>query len=119
MRSLHAFIVAGLMAMALVFAPAGAQAQPAAAPAQSSSFDIVRAAVITTGVVVGSVVAVIVTDGLIIPAYAYATGATGVAAEGTMAAAMGGYVTADTVRNVMSLFGAISGGLFADSWYRR
>ena len=125
---------AGLIAAALLAAPLSAQAQtaplPNAAANAVSSFDAYRAAAITAGVIVGATVAVIVTEGLIIPAYAYVTGAgttaatgsaAGAATAGTMATTSGttaagaghGYAF---VHGAARLFGAISGGFIADGW---
>jgi hypothetical protein len=86
---------------------------------------------ITAGVIGGGLVAVIVTDGLVIPVYAWATGAeAGGMFAGVNLPTVGGafrslgewgtrfargarYRMGDTIR----VFGAVSGGLLADSWY--
>jgi len=104
---------AGVIAAALLAAPvtasgvALAQAYPPTVE-RVSSFDAYRALAITFGVVAGSAVAVIVTDGLIIPIYSAVTGA------GSAVAAGEGY---GLMSGAIRLFGAISGGLIADSWY--
>ena len=104
--TMKTIVRAGLIAAALLAAPLSAQAQtapmPNAASNAVSSFDAYRAAAITAGVIVGATVAVIVTEGLIIPAYAYVTGAGH------------GYAF---VHGAARLFGAISGGFSADGWY--
>ncbi|GHD57993.1 hypothetical protein GCM10017083_40200 [Thalassobaculum fulvum] len=135
MNALKTLAAAGLIASSLAIAPVGAQAQTAAAPAASSGFDGYRVLAVTAGVIAGAAVAAVVTDGLIIPVYAYATGAAGMgggmgggmaagagAAEGggLGMAAMGnnmGQAGAMFVRGSMRLLGAIGGGFYADSWY--
>jgi hypothetical protein len=140
--TMKTIVRAGLIAAALLAAPLAAQAQMSQAqmsqaqmsqaPANAvSSFDAYRAAAITAGVIVGATVAVIVTEGLIIPAYAYVTGAgttaatgsaAGAATAGTMATTSGtsaagaghGYAF---VHGAARLFGAISGGIIGDNWY--
>ncbi len=72
MNSLKTVAAAGLIASTLALAPTGADAQTAGSAA-GSSFDAYRVVAITAGVIAGAAVAVIVTDGLIIPVYAYAT----------------------------------------------
>jgi len=132
--TVKSIIRAGLIAVALLAAApaivpgaARAQVQPPTVD-QISSFDAYRALAITVGVVAGSAVAVIVTDGLIIPVYGAVTGAgsavmstvTGGAiggaggAGGTAVAAGEGY---GLLSGAVRLFGAITGGLIADSWY--
>ena len=124
MKTLKTLAAAGVIATTMALAPSGAHAQAATA----SSFDGYRVVAVTAGVIGGAVVAAIVTDGLIIPVYAYMTG--GAAAGGGMAggAAAGG-ATGMTVEGVMMgnighvvrggmrLLGAIGGGFYADSWY--
>ncbi len=115
------FVRAGLLAAALVSTPLAARAQTAA-PA-NTSFDGYRAMAITAGVIAGVAVAVIVTDGLIIPVYAAVTGAeTGAIMGGGMTVAgTGAGVRSGVglVRGTIRLFGAISGGLYADTIYLR
>lgn len=128
MHALKTIAAAGLIASSLALAPAGAQAQ---APAAGSGFDGYRVLAVTAGVIAGAAAAVIVTDGLIIPVYAYATGAGGmgaggisvgsVAASGMGAvngawnqAGQGGYML---LRGSARMLGAIGGGFYADSWY--
>lgn len=110
---------AGVIAAALLAAPmtasgvAQAQVYPPTVE-RVSSFDAYRALAITFGVVAGSAVAVIVTDGLIIPVYSAVTGAGSAVMGGTAVAAGEGY---GLMSGAIRLFGAISGGLIADSWY--
>lgn len=141
---------AGLIAAGLALTPLAAQAQsaapaapaaPAAAPAAATySFDGYRVLAVTAGVVIGATVAVVVTDGLIVPAYLYVTGghaAGGISLAGGMAAGAGGgagemaatsglgysafntvgHMGYRTLRGAMSLLGAVGGGFYADSWY--
>lgn len=129
MNSLKTIAAAGLIAASLSVAPLSAQAQTGSA---GSGFDGYRAAAVTAGVIAGAAVAAIVTDGLIIPVLAYATGTPAAmggggmglgVAEGAMAAGgMGGaWSPAQAgykfIRGGMRLFGAIGGGFYADSWY--
>ena len=125
-------IRAGLIALCVVAAPLAAKAQPLVTPATtSSSFDGYRALAITAGVVAGTVVAAIITDGLIIPVLAATTGGAEVGAgaaamagaagpgagmQAGMAARAGGYGYG-ILRGSMRLLGAISGGMYADSMY--
>ncbi len=118
MKTLKTIAAAALIASSLALAPAGAHAQTAA-PAVSG-FDAYRVVAVTAGVVVGAAAAVVVTDGLIIPVYAYATGAGGGMAAGTgMAAGLGHWGAAGTaaIRGGMRVLGAVAGGFYADSWY--
>jgi len=112
---------AGLIAAALLAAPAAAQAQISPPTVErASSFDAYRALAITFGVVAGSAVAVIVTDGLIIPVYSAVTGAgSAVMSTATGGAVGGGAAGAGSglLSGAVRLFGAITGGLVADSWY--
>lgn len=139
MNALKTVAAAGLIASSLALAPAGAQAQTAAAPAEAaaSGFDGYRVLAVTAGVIAGAAVAAVVTDGLIIPVYAYATGAAGMggmgggmaagagAGEGAAAGGFGmgamgnnmGQAGTMFVRGSMRLLGAIGGGFYADSWY--
>ncbi|MGE4220042.1 MAG: hypothetical protein AB7G39_11390 [Alphaproteobacteria bacterium] len=127
---------AGLAAM-----PAAAQtaAAPAAQPA-AGGFDAYRALAITTGIVVGAAVAIVITDGVIIPAYAYVTGTAveagaaagagaGAGAAGAEAGAAGGgmlhQMSASAMKfghtglgSIVGLLGGVAGGLYADSWYQ-
>lgn len=112
-----------------VAATAPATEPPAVAETSTtaSEFDGYRAMAITAGVIGGAVLAAILTDGLIIPAYAYLTGAeVGAAGAGAAAGAgrlgMQGGGTAHHAgtqffRGSMRLLGAVSGGLYADSKY--
>jgi hypothetical protein len=65
-------VVAGALICAVA---SGAQAQQTAPVDIKSGFDGYRALAVTAGVVGGAAVAVILPDGLIIPVYAWATGA--------------------------------------------
>lgn len=128
MRTLQTIAAAGLIASGLALAPVGAQAQ-ASAPAAASSFDSYRVVAVTAGVIAGAAVAAIVTDGLIIPVYAYATGTGAVTAGGMVNAASagamesvgmggaGGAAGYGILRGSMRILGAIGGGFYADSWY--
>jgi hypothetical protein len=113
------------------------QAQPEATGEASAGIDIdgYRAMAITAGIVGGALVAAIVTDGLVIPVYVWATG--GEAAGAGMMSGVGlptvegvvqstgnwlvrfgrdtGYQMGDAIR----IFGAATGGLLADDWYTR
>jgi hypothetical protein len=108
--------LAVVFAIGLIFAAtADVQAQQAPEAVQDavSSFDAYRAAAITGGVIGGAMVAAVLTDGLILPAYAMATGA-------TMPGFGMGVVTGPSYaffRGSMRLLGAVSGAMFADSWY--
>ena len=131
-----AWVVAGALILAV---SGGAQAQQTAPAEAKGGFDGYRALAVTAGVVGGAAVAVILTDGLIIPVYAWATGAEmggmgaaagmnggvqgmragGVAAmnaAGDAVVGMGsqGY---ELLRGGIRLLGAVSGGLMADGWY--
>lgn len=139
MKALKTLAAAGLIASSLALAPAGAQAQSAAAdPGAGSGFDGYRVLAVTAGVIAGAAVAAIVTDGLIIPAYAYIASGSG-AATGGMAAAEGAaagggaagmgaarasgwgggiaHAGYQAFRGGMRILGAVGGGFYADSWY--
>jgi hypothetical protein len=129
-------IRAGLIALCVVAAPLAAKAQPLVTQATTpSSFDGYRALAITAGVVAGAVVAAVITDGLIIPVLAATTGgaevgagaaamagAAGPAGAGAggmqagMVARAGGYGYG-LLRGTLRVFGAIGGGMYADSMY--
>jgi len=126
MRKLATLSRVLFLALGLVFAAGSAAQAQEAAPA--SSFDAYRAVAVTAGVVGGAVVATIVTDGLIIPAYAMATGAEGAAGMaafggGAMGGGANGMIASfghqgyQFFRGSMRLLGAVSGGLYADAWY--
>lgn len=122
-------------------------AAPAVAPdaATGSSFSGYRVLAVTAGLIGGAVVAGIVTDGLIIPLYCWATGATGTgagagaAAAGARVAGMGARAGAgagagataagaavrtgagsgmNAFRGVMRTLGAVGGGFYGDSLYQ-
>jgi hypothetical protein len=95
MNSVFPIVAAGIVASTLALSPVQAQTPTPAASAPAamgSGFDAYQALAVTAGVVGGAVIAVVVTDGLIIPVYAWATGAGGggMAAAGAGAAAMEG-----------------------------
>lgn len=111
----------------------GAWAQQSVGPEteSTSSFDGYRAMAVTAGIVAGGLVATIVTDGLVIPVYAWATGAE----AGSMLAGVGMPGMGETVRSMgvwsarmargaryqmgdtIRVLGAVTGGFLADSWY--
>ena len=106
-----------VLVLGLVFVTStGAQAQQVTLDASTSSFDAYRAVAVTAGVIGGAVVATIVTDGLILPAYGALTWSSiGPIANGGFAMIyQPGYAF---FRGSMRLLGAVSGGLYADSWY--
>lgn len=142
MISLKNIAAAGLLSAGLALSPLAAQAQTTAAPAATAAgygFDGYRVLAVTAGVIGGAMVAVIVTDGLIIPIYAMATGAeaAGFGMAGGMAAGAGagagemavangmaesmygpmGHAGYHALRSVMAVLGAVGGGFYADSWY--
>ena len=102
--TLKHFVRAGLIAVFMMAAPlsAGAQEQVAQFPGSAHSIDGYRVMAITAGVIAGAVVATFVTNGLIIPVYATVTG------SGPGSGLLGGAIR---------LFGAVGGGLYADTWY--
>lgn len=108
LKSLVSLTCALVIVAAVALVPGVAKAQTAGAPAASaaSSFDAYRAAAITAGVIGGAVVATIVTDGLILPIIASGNG--GVANVASQLISVGGTV-----------FGAVSGGLYANDWYSK
>lgn len=135
---MHKFMMlakALVIVVGFAFATSGAQAQQAAPADGAYSFDGYRALAVTAGVIGGAAVAAVVTDGLIIPAYAFVTGAE----MGGMGAALGmggggaaagvgggggggmlvnfGHQGYAFFRGSMRLLGAIGGGFYADSWY--
>lgn len=90
-----------------------AQQAPEAVQEAVEGFDGYRALAITGGVIGGAIAAAVVTDGLIIPVYAMATGA-GMPSLGM------GVITGPSYaffRGSMRLLGAVSGAMFADAWY--
>lgn len=124
MNALKTLAAAGLIASSLAVAPAGAQAQtaPAAPAAQASGFDGYRVLAVTAGVMAGAAIATVVTDGLIVPVFAYAAGTGGAGGAGAgmgMAGIGNGIAHAGYgwFRGGMRLLGAIGGGFYADSWY--
>ena len=117
--------------------PAAAQTVAPTQPA-GGGFDAYRALAITTGIVVGAAIAIVVTDGVIIPAYAYMTGTAVEAGAAAGAGAGAGAAEAGAAgggmfhqmgaglmefghtgfSSAMGLLGAVTGGLYADSWYQ-
>jgi hypothetical protein len=116
LKQVSSLALALLFAVGLMFATtADAQAQQAPAAVQDAvdDFDGYRALAITGGVIGGAMVAAVVTDGLIIPVYAMATGA-GMPSLGM------GVITGPSYaffRGSIRLLGAVSGAMFADAWY--
>lgn len=117
-RFLRAVLLAVLLSAGAMagLSDARAQTAPIGPPPQAIGFDAYRAAAITAGAVVGIVAATIVTEGLFIPVYAWATGAGGAAAGPGMAGggAMAGH---GFISGVTRLFGAVLGGLAGDGIY--
>lgn len=141
MKTLKTLAAAGAIASAMALAPGAAHAQT------GSGFDGYRLLAVTAGVVGGAIVAAVVTDGVIIPVYAWATAPAAGAAAGGAAmagaeaagagAGAGGMLGGGSVETVvmgnlgpdvghsgyiafragMRIVGAIAGGLYADSWY--
>ena len=105
MRKRSNVIAAIVIVLGLAFAGNQAMAQQSILPGTSQGFDGYRAAAVTAGLLAGAVAATVVTDGLIIPVYAYATGG-----------GFGGYGHA-VLRGGLRLLGAVSGGFYAGSWY--
>jgi hypothetical protein len=99
---------------------------PTTAAESASSFDSYRVLAVTAGVIGGAVVATVLTDGLILPAYCWATGGTlaemgaggGMAAGAGLGNGAGARVGAGAFRGVMQTLGAVGGGFYTDSWYR-
>lgn len=128
MTTLRSVVAAGLLCAAIASAPAEVRAQDRLAP---TGFDGYRALAITAGAVAGIVVAAVITDGLIIPVYAWATGGSGAMAGGGMGAGLGAGMGAGAGEGMMMggaggygllrggarLFGAVAGGLFGDQLY--
>lgn len=118
-RFLRAVLLAVLLSAGAIagLSDARAQVAPIPPPPEAVGFDAYRAAAITAGVVVGVVAATIVTDGLIIPVYAWVTGGSTVAAGPGMAGAGGSAAGYGFIRGVTRLFGAVAGGLAGDGIY--
>ncbi|NQW08912.1 MAG: hypothetical protein HQ481_03380 [Alphaproteobacteria bacterium] len=127
MRKFMTLAKALVLVVGFAVAATGAQAQQAAPAADGLGFDGYRALAVTAGVIGGAAVAAVVTDGLIIPVYAFTTGAEmgGIGATlgmGGAGAGGGGLMTYGQqsyrfFRGSMRLLGAIAGGFYADSWY--
>lgn len=106
------------------------EAAPAVTPAapSESSFDSYQTLAITAGLIGGSAVAMVLTDGLILPIYCWATGSAAVAEVGAggslaagaarLGAGAGAGSGTGLFRGVMQTLGAVGGGLYANSWYR-
>lgn len=138
MNKLKTFAAAGMVAAALTVS-SGAHAQTATAPAPAApaataesgyGFDGYRVLAVTAGVIGGAVVATIVTDGIIIPVYAMATGGPGAVGgmgfgAGAAEFGMGGgqmfgsaaHTGSRVFSGAMKVLGAVAGGFYADSWY--
>jgi len=110
MTTLESLAKAIVILAALAMLPLTTQAQdPQAAtpPAATSDFDPYRAIVVTAGVMGGTALAILVTDGLLPPIYSLLGGGAG----GMMHTGYG------TVRGAVQLLGAISGAFYADALY--
>lgn len=119
MNRIRSALLAAFVVLVFAAAPMRAEAQD---QMPATSFDAYRAGALTAGLMLGSAAAVIVTDGLILPVVSYATG-------GPLAYGGGGYtLIGNTVvwvgepvyqlaRAVASIYGAVSGIMWADSWY--
>jgi hypothetical protein len=111
----HTTILAAVARLIVIIAvlaalPLAAQAQEtqAAAPsAATSTFDPYRSVAVTAGVIGGTILAVIVTDGVMYPVYRLLGGG-----HAGMT-----YIGYGTVRGAVQLLGAISGAFYADSLY--
>jgi hypothetical protein len=111
----HTSILAAVARLIVIIAaiaavPLTAQAQEsqvAAPPAATSSFDPYRSVAVTAGVIGGTILAIIVTDGVMYPVYRLLGGGP----AGMM------HVGYGTVRGAVQLLGAISGAFYADSLY--
>lgn len=116
LKKVSSLALAVMFAVGLMFASATdvqAQQAPAAVQDAVEGFDGYRALAITGGVIGGAMVAAVLTDGLILPVYAMATGS-------AMPGFGMGIVTGPSYaffRGSMRLLGAVSGGMFADAWY--
>lgn len=115
-KQVSSLALALMFAVGLMFATTSnvqAQQAPAAVQDAVDDFDGYRALAITGGVIGGAMVAAVVTDGLILPVYAVATGAS-IPSFGM------GVITGPSYaffRGSMRLLGAVSGAMFADAWY--
>lgn len=97
-----------------------AEMPPQTPVASGSSVDHTYALMITAGALGGAVIAGVVTNGLILPLYSWFAGTA--FAETTVAGSMmAGRAGAGTAafRGVMQTFGAVSGGLYANSLYQQ
>lgn len=111
MKTLISLTRALVIVAALAVVPAAAKAQTLGGSASApSSFDAYRAMAITAGVVGGAAVATVLTDGLILPVLATATGGMG----GGPAGLVGHVISVGG-----TVFGAVAGGLYADEWYAK
>lgn len=144
MPALKTFAYAGLIAAGLALPSFGASAQstlPPAAPVTAESgstdgFDGLHVLAVSAGIIGGATVAVIATDGLIIPLYAMVTGgqASGWSLASSMAAGAGAGAGEIAVasglaepitrlgyyafRSTVTLLGMVGGGFYAHSWYK-
>lgn len=111
MRNPRRVLYALALACSLAAMPVAAQTQAPAQPA-SSGFDVYRVLAVTAGIAIGAAVAIVVTDGLILPAYAYMTGTAveaGAAAGTGMAAAEAGAATGAGASGATGAAGAGAG----------
>ena len=118
---------AGALALAagLVLAPMAAHAQapapaqaPARAPAATTEFEGYRALAVTAGVIGGAVVGAAVANMVLLPSYAYITGAS---MGGGVAHVMGNGMLGfghSALASGMGMLGAVTGGFYADYLYK-
>ena len=100
---------------------------PAPAVQVESAFDGYQALAVSAGVIGGAVIAGILTEGLIVPLYCWATGSAGMGAGagagmsagmGAGAAGSGAGMGAQAFKGVMQTLGAVGGGLYGNAWYQ-
>ncbi len=96
---------------------------PAPAVQAESTFDGYQALAVSAGVIGGAVIAGILTEGLIMPLYCWATGSAGMGAGagagmGAGAAGSGAGMGAQAFKGVMQTLGAVSGGFYGNAWYQ-
>ncbi|TCT19418.1 hypothetical protein [Thiobaca trueperi] len=100
---------------------------PAPAVQAESAFDGYQALAVSAGVIGGAVIAGILTEGLIVPLYCWATGSAGMGAGagagmgagmGAGAAGSGAGMGAQAFKGVMQTLGAVGGGFYGNAWYQ-
>lgn len=98
---------------------------PAPVVQTGSAFDGYQALAVSAGVIGGAVIAGILTDGLIVPLYCWATGSAGMGAgagagmgAGAIEAGSGAGMGAQAFKGVMQTLGAVGGGLYGNAWYQ-